>query len=103
MADGINNRRTARRRTLFGGVVFDDDRNAWECSVSDLSVEGVRVKMAPGANLKLGDFVELKINKFNDLRRCKVMWEREEFIGLQFLVKVDKEKDGLSEFFKLME
>lgn len=103
MADGINNRRTARRRTLFGGVVFDDDRNAWECSVSDLSVEGVRVKMAPGANLKLGDFVELKINKFNDLRRCKVMWEREGFIGLQFLVKVDKEKDGLSEFFKLME
>ncbi len=102
MADGKDGRRTGRRKTLFGGVVYDEKRNAWECSVSDLSEEGVRIRITPEANLELGDFVDLKINKFNDMRRSKVMWAREGFIGLQFLVKVDRNEEGMSEFFKLI-
>lgn len=102
MADEIKDRRSTRRRTLFGGVVYDDERNAWDCSVSDFSEEGVKVRVPPDANLEMGAFVDLKINKFNDIRRCKVMWARDGFIGLQFLVKIDKEKDGMSDFFKIM-
>ncbi len=103
MADGRENRSSGRRRTLFGGVIYDEDRNAWECSVSDLSEEGVRLKVTPEANLELGDFVDLKINKFNDLRRSKVMWAREGYIGLQFLVKVDRNEESMIGFFTLIE
>lgn len=102
MVDGRENRRTGRRRTLFGGVVYDEGRNAWECSVSDLSEEGVRIKIDPEAKLEMGAFVDLKINKFNDLHRCKVMWAREGYTGLQFLIKVDKNQEGMSGFFKLI-
>ncbi len=102
MADGRENRRSGRRRTLFGGVIYDEDRNGWECSVSDLSEEGVRIKVIPEANLELGDFVDLKINKFNALCRSKVMWVREGYTGLQFLIKVDRNEDEMSGFFKLI-
>jgi len=86
---------------LFGGVVYDEEGKAWECSISDISETGARIKSE--AKLELKMFVDLKINKFNDLRRTKVMWKREGYVGLQFLVKIDKGKNGLSEFFKLME
>ena len=102
MADEIINRQSTRRRTLFGGVVYDDERKAWECSVSDFSEEGVKVRMPSDSNLEIGDFVDLKINKFNDLRRCKVMWARDPFVGLQFLVRIDQVKDGMTDFFKIM-
>ena len=101
MADSRENRKTGRRRTLFGGVVYDEDGKGWDCSISDISETGARIKSA--AKLELDMFVDLKINKFNDLRRTKVMWKREGFVGLEFLVKIDKAKDGLSEFFKIME
>lgn len=100
MADGQENRRSGRRRTLFGGKMFDEEGNVWECSVSDISEEGARVKS--DAALAAESFVDLKINKFNDLRRCKVMWVREGYIGLLFLVKIDKDKEGMSDFFKLI-
>lgn len=102
MADGINNRRAGRRRTLFGGVIYDEDRNIWECSISDFSEEGVKVKVRSEVNFEIGDSVDLKINKFEGLRRCKIMWARDGYIGLRFLVKIDKVKDGMSEFFKLI-
>ena len=31
------------------------------------------------------------------------MWFREGHIGLEFVVKIDKTKEGMSEFFKLIE
>ena len=101
MANGNEARRSGRRRTLFGGKMFDEGGNVWECSVSDISEEGARVKT--DAALPPESFVDLKINKFNDLRRCKVMWVREGYIGLRFLVKIDKAKEGMSDFFKLIE
>lgn len=101
MAEGSDKRISGRRRTLFGGVIFDENRNVYECSVSDISVVGAKVKA--DVDLKIGSFVDLKINKFNNLRRSKVMWIREGHIGLQFLVKIDKVKDGMSDFFKLVD
>ena len=101
MADVRENRKSGRRRTRFGGKMCDEEGNVWECSVSDISEEGARVRS--DAALAAESFVDLKINKFNDLRRCKVMWVREGYIGLLFMVKIDKDKDGMSEFFKLIE
>ncbi len=101
MADGKESRRSGRRRTLFGGVIYGEGGEAWDCSISDISEEGAKVKS--DADLDRGTFVDLKINKFNDLRRTKVMWIRGGHVGLQFLVKIDKAKDGMSDFFKLME
>ncbi len=101
MADGKESRSSGRRRTLFGGVIYGEGGETWDCSISDISEEGAKVKSS--AELELGTFVDLKINKFNDLRRTKVMWIRDGHVGLQFLVKIDKAKDGMSEFFKLME
>lgn len=101
MAEGRDQRKSGRRKTLFGGVIFDETRNSWECSVSDISLVGAKIKCA--AKLEKGAFVELKINKFNSLRRCKIMWTRPGEIGLEFLVEIDKVKDGMSEFFKLVD
>lgn len=101
MAEGRDQRKSGRRRTLFGGVIFDENRKVWECSVADISQVGAKIKCA--AELEKGAFVELKINKFNDLRRCKVMWTRPGVIGLEFLIEIDKVKDGMSELFKLVD
>lgn len=81
--------------------MYDEDDNAWNCYIADISEDGAKVKSS--AELELESFVDLKINRFNDMRRCKVMWIREGHIGLEFLVKIDKNKEGMTEFFKLME
>ena len=93
-------RKFSRRRTLFGGVLFDADDNKWECSISDISTTGAKVKTE--ANLEIGSFTELRINKFNDLRRAEVMWVRDGVIGLRFLVNIDKDQQGMAEFFKIL-
>lgn len=101
MVEGRDLRKSGRRRTLFGGVMYDEGDNAWNCFIADVSEKGAKVKSS--AELQIGSFVDLKINRFNDMRRCKVMWVREGHIGLEFLVKMDKNKEGVAEFFKLME
>ena len=101
MADERDSRKSGRRRTLFGGVIYGEDGQTWTCSISDISEKGAKVKS--DAEVESGSFVDLKINKFNDIRRTKVMWIREGHLGLEFLVKIDKVKDGMAEFFKLME
>jgi len=97
MAD---NRDTERLRTLLSGVLYDEEGRAWECSISDISEGGARIKSKTGVELEM--FVDLKINKFNDVRQTKVMWKRDSHTGLQFTVKIDKDKAHMSEFFKLM-
>ena len=92
-------RNSLRRRTLFGGMLFDDNGHNWECSVSDISETGVKVK-SKSADLELGDQIELKINKFNDLRRCEVSWIRENDIGLRFLVTVTEDDADMGQLFK---
>lgn len=81
-------RTNGRRRTLFGGKVFDDKGRSGECLVSDFSASGAKARTT--ANFEKGTFVYLKINKFNDLRRAEVMWSREGTIGLRFLSAITK-------------
>jgi len=97
MAD---NRDTERLRTLLSGVLYDEEGRAWECSISDISEGGARIKSKTGVELEM--LVDLKINKFNDVRQTKVMWKRDSYTGLQFTVKIDEGKAHMSEFFKLL-
>lgn len=98
MQEGRENRASGRRRTLFGGTIFGKDGNSWDCSISDISKAGVRAKVK--AEFEIGDPVDLRINKFNDMRPCTVMWARDGFIGLQFNVRIDPESENLTELFK---
>ena len=88
--DTEDNRKHLRRRTILGGVLYSGNEK-WECSIFDFSESGARIRGA--GDLEIGTFVELKINKFNDFREAKVMWKREKYLGLEFLVNFDAEKD----------
>ncbi len=98
-ADAVNKRASLRRRTIFGGVVYTDDGRQWDCSVSDISATGVRVRLPE--LLDHGTLVDLKINKFNDLRRCEVVWVRDPYLGLKFLVEIPENDKNMTTLFKL--
>ena len=100
MNDVSNRRESPRRRTIFGGVIFDDFGHNYECSVSDISSTGVKIKAneAPES----GSEINLKINKYNDLRRCEVTWVREGEFGLKFLVPITSEDQDIYRLLKLM-
>lgn len=92
-------RNSMRRRTIFGGVLFDDGGRHWDCSISDISETGVKIR-SKTAELQIGDEIELKINKFNDLRRCEVSWIRGNHIGLRFLVTITHHDGDMARLFK---
>ena len=95
------NRQNGRRKALFGGVLFNDDGDQWDCSIVDFSETGAKVRSE--ADLEIGSCVNIKITKFNDLHRAEVMWSRDGNLGLRFVVKIDRYKSGMAEFFKLVE
>jgi len=99
MTKDEDKRNSLRRRTIFGGVLFDDGGRNWECSVSDISETGVKIR-SKTAELKIGDEIELKINKFNDLRRCEVSWIRGADVGLRFLVAISPHDGDMARLFK---
>ena len=94
-----NKRQFKRRRTLFGGVIYRG-QDQWDCSISDISESGVRVKCK--GELEIDETVELKNNKFNDLRDAEVVWYRDGYYGLNFLVKIDVTAPGVADFFRPM-
>ena len=100
MNDVENRRDTPRRKTLFGGVVFDDHSHNWECSVSDISATGVKVKSSYSPEKEMS--LNLKINKFDDIRRCGVTWVRDGEFGLRFLVPITAEDTDIYRLLKLM-
>lgn len=93
-------RHSGRRKTLFGGVLFNDDGAQWDCSIVDISETGAKVRSR--ADLEAGSFINMKITKFNDLRRAEVMWIRDGNLGLRFVIKIDKHQKEMAEFFKLV-
>lgn len=97
MTETDNKRVTPRRRTLIGGTIYRGDEH-WACSISDISETGVRVKCSQ--DFEIGEQLVLKNNKFNDLREAEVKWKREGYIGLNFLVKIDKTNKDVADFFK---
>jgi len=98
MMDHTDKRTSARRRTIFGGAIFSEDGQKWECSVSDISETGVKIRTK--AKLEIGTNVELKINKFNDLRRCEVSWTTEKYLGLRFLIAINPDDEAMAGLFK---
>jgi hypothetical protein len=53
--------------------------------------------------LKAGSFVDLRINKYKDLRRAEVMWVKDGTIGLRFLVELKKSSQEMSRFFEIID
>lgn len=93
-----NQRTNIRRKTIFGGVLYDEAGRSFECSVSDISQTGAKIRVS--APLQVGAEIDLKINKFNDLRRCTVAWVRENAIGLHFLVPITTKNEEMARLFK---
>lgn len=85
---------------MFGGVIYGPDDAVWDCWFADISESGAMVRT--DANPPVGTFVDLKITKLNDIRRCKVMWARGGHLGLEFLIKIDAAKHNMAEFFKVV-
>jgi hypothetical protein len=86
LAEQENLRESRRRRSILVGRVFDDDGLSGKCIIADLSITGAKVKCE--VEFQNGAEVYLKIDKFNDLRRARVMWEREGYTGLQFAEEI---------------
>ena len=92
-----NNRTFRRRRTLFGGTIFKGSQK-WDCRISDISESGVRVRT--DCDLEIGTLVELKITKINDFREAEIVWKTENFIGLNFLVRIDPKNAEVALLFR---
>jgi hypothetical protein len=97
MAEFSDLRKHPRRKTLFGGSIYSGD-NKWECSIADISQSGARVKCSQ--MVEVGTIVELKINKFNDIREVEVMWAKDNYWGIRFLVNLDLSRSEVASLFK---
>lgn len=100
MAQGFDKRAHGRRRTIFGGVLYGQDGGSWECAIVDISETGAKIRA--NTELAMGDKVDLKINKFNELRSCEVIWLREREVGVRFLVGLDTRREGMNNLFGLI-
>ena len=81
--------------------MFNDDGDQWDCSIVDFSETGAKVRSQ--ADLQVGSFVNMKIVKFNDLRRAEVMWSRDGKLGLRFVVKINRLQKEMAQFFKFVD
>jgi two-component system cell cycle response regulator len=96
------NRAAPRRRALLGGRVFAEGGGAWDCLIRDLSEGGAKIRIDDPTDLAAGGYVDLKVNKAEDLRRAQVMWIRGTEIGLRFLSPMDRAPKGMERFFTLV-
>lgn len=96
-----DNRQAPRRKSLFGGRLFIDGGGAWDCLIRDLSEGGAKIRVDDPTPLAAGMRVDLKVNKFEDLRRAEVMWVRGTEIGLRFLARMDRGSKSMERFFGL--
>ncbi len=100
MADGIDKRAHGRRRTIFGGTIYAQNGGVWDCSIVDISESGVKLRAT--TELAMGDKVDLKINKYNELRSCEVIWLREGEVGLQFIMNIDPQRAGMNNLLGIL-
>lgn len=100
MSESLNKRHNQRRRTLFSGIVYDAENKKWECSVSDISETGVKVRGK--LKLTVGTNIELKINKFNLLIAAEVVWDHDDTYGLQFATPLDRYDSDYKGIFGIM-
>lgn len=101
MADDTSEKRILpRRRSILGGRVFFDEGGAWDCTVRDLSEGGA--KLTTEAPFTQGQMFDLKINKFEDIRRAEVMWAGNGQAGIRFVNKIDNVPESMRRFFGLV-
>lgn len=93
-------RADTRRKTILGGRLYDDRGNVWDCIVKDLSESGAKVVIE--TDLGLGEFVDFKVNKFEDIRRAEVRWIEGNLMGIRFLAKMEKVPSSMRRLFTLM-
>ena len=81
-----NLRADVRRRTILGGKLISDSGQVRDCLIMDLSLAGVRC--CCGELLETKSFVNVRIDRFGELRRAEVMWVRGDQVGLRFTEKI---------------
>ena len=79
-------RADVRRRTILGGKLISDSGQIRDCLIMDLSFAGVRCRC--GEPLESKTFVNVRIDRFGELRRAQVMWFRDDQVGLRFTEKI---------------
>ena len=79
-------RADVRRRTILGGKLISDSGQVRDCLIMDLSLAGVRCRC--GEPLETKSFVNVRIDRFGELRRAQVMWVRGDQVGLRFVEKI---------------
>jgi hypothetical protein len=84
--DGKELRADVRRRTILGGKIISDSGQVKDCLIMDLSLAGVRCRC--GEPMESKTFVNVRINRFGELRRAEVMWVRGDQVGLRFTEKI---------------
>lgn len=76
----VEKRNFKRTATLFAGLIIDDDRTI-QVVVLDLSVNGAKVRVPEF--VECGPVVRLNIDRLGEFG-ARVVWQRENRIGLQF-------------------
>ena len=99
-AKGDGKRTTTRRRTLLGGRVFDDEGRIEDCTISDISVAGVRIRV--GYHFPNATQLTLRMDRFGEILRAAIMWRRGGQIGLQFLKPFTAIPPAMAAIFKLL-
>ena len=80
----FNNRRnTSRRKTIFGGVLYGNDNQTWDCRIVDMSKTGVRLKTSAKCDAKTKIF--LRIFNRKGIYQCELKWSEDGLIGLKFV------------------
>ncbi len=84
MADKIGERRANPRRATIRAAVsmLDGPQSPIECVVLDVSKGGARLLVHRRDEL-LSDFI-LHIEEFAMTQRCRVIWRREDEVGVEF-------------------
>ena len=76
-------RKTIRNRTFLGGVVaFNKGRSAIDCLVRNFSADGAKVVFADAALLP--DAFDLEVPRKERTFRARMVWRRENEIGVAF-------------------
>ncbi len=77
-------RRQGRRRTFLGGAItFNHGTQALSCRLRNLSAEGACLDFS-GA-VPLPDEIDLAIPLRREVRRVRVVWRRDDCLGVAFL------------------
>jgi hypothetical protein len=76
-------RKRPRRRTILAGKIFDDSGEMVDCTIVDLSRAGALVRTSH--TYQAEQFVNLKIDRFNELIRAEIMWSRDGHAGIRFV------------------